>query len=582
MKINTVLGSLVLLLIVSYVLVSQISLDSHGDIARFIPADALCFIEQYQGVQVIKKFSQSPLGKKISSLDYKRLTNELGLDASYAGMVEEIRRTYHKLADDKLVDTLFARHVAIILAAPLSQPIKQESLETFVTDNLLLICEPKYNATLLTILGEEYAEHNSKYSIISAQYGNHSIKRLIISNTRVSLVSIDGFFLIALNERQLRKAIDAYDNDIKSIDAIKPFQKCVKHFHNAQRFFYCNIEQTKDTLESLLKQRAIPRKELLTSKLETIKGFDGIAYGNWKVNNNIFSEKVVTHFKSEEILPVVQKYLKVRPVKPKLYGYTTKDPMFYYWSNTINLKHILPYLQGEGESREQFQLLDQKIKKTSGKTVLELLDMVGTQASLHISAGDPASAFQVPRVMIFFAGAKTQDLATIASKVFAAFRIEIAKGNYSNVEYQYWPRGPEDGLQPVFGIFNGNFFIGNSSVLLKEIVDYHDNGRKLPTNPAVKKLDPGITQKNNSVTYLHNTKLLEFAQKVLNLLSTIVAIEDKTVAKRAKIIADQFFVPLLEGAKMYEHSMNRSYFTGETVVIESKTRMSAMKRQKEK
>ena len=61
------------------------------------------------------------------------------------------------------------------------------------------------------------------------------------------------------------------------------------------------------------------------------------------------------------------------------------------------------------------------------------------------------------------------------------------------------------------------------------------------------------------------------------MLSTIVAIEDKTTATRAKIIVNELIIPLLEGAKMYERSMNRSYFTTETVVIESRTKISTPK-----
>jgi hypothetical protein len=577
MKTNTILGSLTLLLVFCYVLVYQIDLDTHGAIARFIPSDALCFIEQYNGMKVARKWSRSPLAKHLGSIDFHRLAHDLNLDDAYAETIDDFKKSFKQITESKLANSLLAKHLGMALLTPLDRLRAEDKIEDVLADNLLFICEPQYSSTVLSIIGETYVSQDKHYKLTTTQYGNHAIKRISLGKRRLSLVSIDGYFLIAPNERQLRKAIDAFDGDLQPLHNFPPFRKCVKRLRGAQRIFYCNIEQARAAVEEIIAVNHYPLRKLLQKELATLTGFDGIAYGNWPLSKDIFAEKVITHFDQQRISPLVEKYLLTKPEKSKLYSYATKDPMFYYWSNTINLKHLLPYLQGEGKSREQFRSIEQQIKSNCGKSIEEIIAMLGSQASLHIARGSPGSSLRVPRAMLFFESPNAAELKTIAAKLCNAFRIGLTDKEYRQVHYKYWSLAPEDGLKPIFGTWNNLFFLGNSSVLLEDMVDYHQAGNALSVDAAYKKIDPGITAKNNSITYLHNTELLELAKQVVQMLSTIVAIEDKTTATRAKIIVNELIIPLLEGAKMYERSMNRSYFTTETVVIESRTKISTPK-----
>ena len=88
-------------------------------------------------------------------------------------------------------------------------------------------------------------------------------------------------------------------------------------------------------------------------------------------------------------------------------------------------------------------------------------------------------------------------------------------------------------------------------------------------------MDPGITEKNNSVTYFNNIELIHVIKRLLNMIGTIIGIEDSATAYKVRIIIDELIDPLLDGATMFDKSVTRSYFTPEKVVIDSVTHISS-------
>ena len=90
-------------------------------------------------------------------------------------------------------------------------------------------------------------------------------------------------------------------------------------------------------------------------------------------------------------------------------------------------------------------------------------------------------------------------------------------------------------------------------------------------NESVQAIDPGLSEKNNSVTYMNNVELITVLQKGLNLVAMTLAIEDRETAYKVQTVIDEVITPLLDGARMYGKSCTRSYFTPEMVIIDSLT-----------
>jgi hypothetical protein len=108
------------------------------------------------------------------------------------------------------------------------------------------------------------------------------------------------------------------------------------------------------------------------------------------------------------------------------------------------------------------------------------------------------------------------------------------------------------------------------------IVDRKTDDFSLLDNSAIKLLDPGFSEKNNSITYLNNVELLKVLRRWLGLIGMTLAIEDREKAYKVHTVLNEIINPLLDGISMYEKSSTRSFFTPEMVVIDSITNKNTL------
>jgi hypothetical protein len=90
-------------------------------------------------------------------------------------------------------------------------------------------------------------------------------------------------------------------------------------------------------------------------------------------------------------------------------------------------------------------------------------------------------------------------------------------------------------------------------------------------NVNIKTIDPGFTEKNNSITYMNNVELIKVLKKLLDLVGMTLSIENRKTADKVRAILDGIINPLLDGASMYDKSSTRSYFTPDMVIVDSIT-----------
>ncbi len=124
-------------------------------------------------------------------------------------------------------------------------------------------------------------------------------------------------------------------------------------------------------------------------------------------------------------------------------------------------------------------------------------------------------------------------------------------------------------IQDVWMMLSGDR--ARQTAQLAEIIDGYNENKSLLTNRKIRDIDPGIIDENNSVTYFNNVEILELSQRLLSALGTMVSMEDREKAKKARIIITEVLNPFIEGLKEFERSCTRSYFAPGMVVIDSKT-----------
>ena len=343
MKSNAVAGFLTMLLVVVYPLVNGIKTDNSGDMAHIIPDSALIYFEQRDGAKVVKEFNRSPLGKKIASIDFMQTGKKIGLPEPVLSAITTLQAFFAETKANRLLHEVLGKKFAFVLL-PAIDTQQPENLRDFIKNNVVLVARPSHSAETLQFFTEGYVRYVQTYSISTAQYGKHHIKRLQLGTDILSIVIIDGMFVMSPNEKQLRRCIDTYDGELPALGEKVDFMRIKQKFTRPDRFFYLPVDDMRRYVLSQTADLNFIGKELLRKELTTTVGFANFGYGSWN-KKKITIDKALVQYKKEEVNSVVKNYTDAIPIRSSMLTLATESPMVFYWSNTFEFKHLFKYVE---------------------------------------------------------------------------------------------------------------------------------------------------------------------------------------------------------------------------------------------
>lgn len=568
MKSNACAAFLTLLLIIVYPLVNGIETDGSKDMTRFIPDDALLYIEQHHAAKAIKEFTKSPLGKKFESIDFLKTGRKIGLTDSALLNLQDALSVYGLIKNNKILDEILGKSFAVAVLPPIDV-YSHFDVKEYLIENTIIIANPKYTGGI-NFFSEISRRYDELHPVSTVQYGNHQIKRIQIKEEKVSLVILKGFFVMSLNEKQLRRCIDTFDDEVPALANNSNFTSIKQNFVKANRFIYFPVDGVRQFITNQIADLAFTGKDLLLKEMATTIGFANFGYGSWNKKKRVI-DKVLVQYNSDEINSVVQKHINADPSLCSMLTLTTENPMVFYWSNTIKMQHILGYFKERRKVEPNLEDFSSTVKRVTGITIEDIFSLLGEEISMVLEPGPNDNFFSFPLAMFFLRVNNAQELSNVLEKLVNEYDIPISNKSYGPIRYSFWTPSPQDGLQPLYGFWDDLIFFGNSSRLLQMVIDQKAADSSLMDNVVVSTLDPGFNEKNNSITYINNVAFINVLQKWLGVIGMTLAIENRENAYKVHIVLDEIINPLLEGASMYEKSFTRSYFTPEMVIIDSIT-----------
>ena len=465
MKTNAIAGFLFMLLVVLYPLVNGIQTDSFRDMARFIPESALVYFEQRDGAKVVKEFTRSPLGKKIASINFIQTGEKIGLPDSALTAIKNILSFSAKTRDNKLLHEVLGKKFALAFLPAVDRQLPADFTD-YLKNNIVLVAKPSHSAETLQFFTEGYVRYVQAYSVSSAQYGKHQIMRFQLGADILSIVIIDGMFVMSPNEKQLRRCIDTYDDGLPTLAKKADFIKIRKKFNMPDRFFYLPIDDMRKYITRQTANLTFTGKGLLLKELTTTVGFANFGYGSWNKKKKTV-DKVLVQYKRNEVNSVVKNHIDAIPIHSSMLSLTTENPMAFYWSNTIEFKHLYNYVEQSRKEDPKLEKFWSTVQDITGKNTSELEALLGEEASLVLEPGAKDTFFSFPLGLFFVQVKNIPELQTVLQKITDAFHIEVSEATYGPVRYLYWTPSPQDGLQPLYGFWHDLLFFGNSSSLLR-------------------------------------------------------------------------------------------------------------------
>ncbi len=568
MKTNAFIVAATVSLMVIYILVMRIETGVPHDMAEIVPDTALLYVEQRGGMAALRKFTGSSFWQKIQALDFSEITTEFPRQGESVATFQSLVAFIKTAQDDPLLNELCGKRCAFAVLPPPQSTPPSLTFADFLKENVVMVADPDNPKIFSEILTSASKQGGDMLTVTSGQYGKHHIQRLTTIREPLFLVNLFGFSVLSHNERQLRRCIDTFDGELQAISRNDDFQAVTKTVGAVECFFYLPVANTREFLVSLFADR----KNLL-KKLGTTNGLSAFGYGRQRHAVDI-KEKFVVRYQRDNIDTPAGNLLDIHPIKGSMFSLTTPNPMLYHWSNSADVQRVFTSLTHAAATDSRLAHVFDRLETAAGIDMQHLLGLFGKESSVIFEAAKGNSLFSTPLGLIFVRVVEHAPLKAALQDLLTGFDIAMHHDEYGEAEYAYWTLSPQDGLCPLYGFWKDLFFFGNSVSLLHRVIDDEAKALSLLDNARVQKIDPGIALENNSVTYCNNVQLIDTIKNILNVVGTFAAIEDRQLARKLRLVTNKVINPLLDGAKIYDASVTRSYFTPELIVIESITNIS--------
>jgi len=536
----------------------QRRLNADIDPAAFLPADTLVYIDQHQVEQRGQRFLASPLGKAATSIDLPALLRDLDapMDAQ-ADLQEKIGDIKDFLHNKITTELLGDRFLVAVL--PRRDWMKETAVSFDFRKHLVLLCKPRHGAAAMDLLTSIYSG-NLESEVVP--YGGHTLKRF--KNDKFSFIACvaGGWLLAAFEERGLRETLDAFDAGANSLATNEGFKKIVASLPaESEQIVYLRFSSFTELMKDA--SAPTPRETALLKQFEdVVAGLDVLAYGSW-MRAGLSEERLLMSFIPDKATGTVKKLLTTPPSKDELLPYLRENLMWYCYNGVNDWPAALDGLEPEQRA---------VVEAFSGHSAQELRQMLGDGPSrLFMRQGEGGQTLPLPSVNFCMTAVEPEKLSDIASTLLARAGIEMSKGKFQDASYQVWNKGPEKNLRFYSALWHGQWCLGNSLDFFKEIAERSPAGESLLAAEAFHAIDNGINQPAHSLLYVRVDQFVDLLHDASNWLATILAMKDKDLSAKAKLVNERVIFPLLTGAKMYRRYLSRSVVENNMLRLDSRT-----------
>lgn len=537
---------------------------------HFLPADTLIYVEQVDGADSIERFFKSPLGKALDSIDYKKVIKEGGLDAGFRQKVRQVLSGLDKLRDDRLVRFILGKTCAVAFIPQRDWSGKDGSLDTFIKHHTLLISKP---GQAKLGLGKLLSYYEGQSVNAPTGYGKHTINRLEVESGTVFLSIVDGWVLASFEERMIRESLDIYDDQSANLESSPDYQLHRSRFGYVERFLFVSIKGLQE-LASYGASRSQDKKAIaILQEISALKGLTTLAYGTWR-DNEISNDTILAGINRDKMDTQVREMINTRPSINDTLPLAGEDILLYYWSNTLNPRLLWGMFVNEAGARDDdVDSIRFAIKNSTGYEVEQIMGMVDSNISILLRPSLRAQFIPIPDMALMIKLRDEKSMNNLIRQSFADLDIHLQSRVYKNTHYYVWGIYDRESLQPVYTIYRGYLIIANTMDILRSILDTPITRSQLIEAESFVRLDPGFQKLNNSVFYADQATLALHLDKIISWLGTIIAVQDRQAAASARVLTENLISPILKGLAMYEKSATRTSLEGDTIIIESKTKI---------
>lgn len=532
--------------------------------SEFLPENVLVYLNHKDLEGILNTFRDTSLAKVIDSIDFVKIALDIEAPLSTVEKIQTGR------------DILSSPEALLVFEELLGEDFSLALLSTsditdsygFFKKNSVFFSKPKHGVTPVKLLRSVFSK---KFTISNIPYGKYLIHRVEVNKElTVSFVSASPLIIVTFDERTLRQCIDRFDAKKANLNNNISFEKLQKKYEDAQLFCFFSIERMQKQLQKFFENTSTTRNRQF-SHPENWNGFTSGAYGVWQ--KEMFIEDVVTiFFDKDKLNKHTSSFLSITAEEDKRLYQVPNDVLLYYWTNTFNFPVLWNiYANRVNASGENIQALESFFYNLTGYPINEIISLPGNRFSLMIKEPAPVDFLPIPNFVAIFDINSTEAATKMSDNILKRNKVPHQSQIYKGIKYIYWGEQIQSGLQPAYAFNKKSLYVASSVRTLKNVFDTMIDKNGLITNEQFKLTGESLLLKNNSIGYIQSSSTLDVTKELVSWFGTMLAIQNRQIASKSKIVIDGVIHPLLEGLKMYSSIATRSYIEEGVITIESKT-----------
>ena len=535
-----------------------------------ISPDAQIVLTQYDLKDRVAEFSASPLGLAIADLRYDIVGKELGMTDEEIDRFQQLREEINNTYQNPLVQMLIGREISVALF-----PFVQVESVEFVrqlSDHLLLVSRPRQNTRMMDVAAWAIS---SDERITTVHYGVHAITRFELEdNRRLSVARVKDLIVMSLNERILRNSLDLYDGDQQGLRGNEEYRSKIDQFEGASFIGYVNFAGLPDLINSAILRTASADAQVRLLDNDQMEAYSSAIFGAWRAEDTIM-DKAVISIKPELLDDHSRSVFSTQGALPQSHTRIAPDSIVYHWSNQFNPETLMTMIgvdsSGSGTSSELPLLGD--LEQITGLTPPQLFNLFDNELTIAVRGINENQLVPLPRFLLSVKSGEMETLKEAVNKLIDHYSIPVRRKTIEKAEIISW--GGIIGISsvlPTLSFTDESVIISSSREQIRKYID-PQRGQSLVDNPSFNKMSATLLKPSNSITFFDFARTAEMLQEMVSWGGTMLALKDRELARKSKVLIDDLVNPLLEGLAMYSIIGSRKYHDGNTIVFESFTRL---------
>lgn len=533
----------------------------------FISSEAQVVATQYDLRERVAEFAGAPLGKTVANLRYEIIGKELGFtDEEIVNFIEfkdELLKSYN----DPLVQALVGREITVALL-----PVKRDdglNVVDQLLDHLLFVSRPVHHARLMDLASWVVSDDDSVSSI---RYGKHSITRFDLEDDRrISAARVEDLLILSFNEQLLRQGLDIYDGDQDNLLSNKAYMDKIEQFEGASFVGYLNFQGIADLVNRAILESSSSEGSALLNDSK-VDEYESALFGAWREEDRIIDKAIIT-FNPELLDEHSQSLIFMDHGLPDSHTRIPADTIVYHWSNQFDSESLLGMLsrdRHEASSPEVTEFTTQ-LEKITGLTTVQLFALFEGEITLAVSTLNKQQLVPLPRFLLAVKSGDIEQLKSVVNSLVNHYSIPVRRSTYGTTEVISW-----GGIIGIGSILPALSLTENALIVSSngEHISSYISGkweRSLADQETFIELSSDLLKPSNTITYLDLAQTAVVIQEMVSWGGTMLALKDRELARKSKVLIDELINPLLEGLSMYSIIGSRKYHDNNSVIFESYT-----------